>query len=103
MTSELAPVLADRWAIASDLGLHPGTIRNWASAGKLTRRGKDARGRTLYDLDDVIALASGDTPRSTVAGVGTGMLPMTPGCSTTPMPGVQSTDTTAGTHAGVSR
>lgn len=52
-------LILDGPAIARALGLHPGTIRNWASAGVLPRRGVDARGRTLYDLDEVQALADG--------------------------------------------
>jgi predicted site-specific integrase-resolvase len=54
----LDPVLADGEAIAAALGISPGTIRNWASAGKLQRRGRDGRRRTLYDLDEVEALAT---------------------------------------------
>lgn len=34
------------------------TLRAWASAGLITRHGKDARGRTLYDLDEVIAVSA---------------------------------------------
>ncbi len=35
----------------------PATIRSWANRGLLTRRGHDQRGRTLYSLDDIYALA----------------------------------------------
>jgi len=61
--SDLAPVVVDAYAIARDLGLHPVTIRKWAAAGHIERRGRDARGRTLYDLDEVQAWAARhDTP-----------------------------------------
>jgi hypothetical protein len=46
-------VLLDGPAIAAALGLNPGTIRNWATAGEIDRRGHDEMGRTLYDLDQV--------------------------------------------------
>lgn len=52
-------LILDGPAIAHALGLHPGTIRNWASAGLLQRRGMDTHGRTLYDVDEVQALADG--------------------------------------------
>lgn len=50
-------VLLDGPAIAAALGLHPGTVRNWASQGRLARRGRAGR-RVLYDLDEAIALAT---------------------------------------------
>jgi hypothetical protein len=56
--SELEPLLVDGYAIARDLGLHPVTIRNWAAAGHIERRGRDRRGRTLYDYDEVQAWAT---------------------------------------------
>jgi hypothetical protein len=34
------------------------TIRNWAAAGHIERRGRDRRGRTLYDYDEVQAWAT---------------------------------------------
>jgi hypothetical protein len=58
MAVELEPLLVDAYAIARDLGLHPVTIRNWASAGHIERRGQDGRGRTLYDYDEVRAWAT---------------------------------------------
>ena len=33
-----------------------GTIRGWASLGKIKRRGRDESGRQLYDVDDVLTL-----------------------------------------------
>lgn len=43
-------VLLDTIAVAAALGVKPTLIRAWASRGKLTRYGKDKRGRTLYSL-----------------------------------------------------
>lgn len=40
------------------LGIPVGTIGAWASRGKVQRRGKDARGRTLYDLTDLERMAA---------------------------------------------
>jgi hypothetical protein len=44
------PVLLDGPAVACALGIKPELIRQWARRGKLTRRGADDHGRTLYDL-----------------------------------------------------
>lgn len=59
-------ILADTAAAAFLIDRPQGTIRRWANAGWLTRHGRDERGRTLYDLDEVQALAAriaaGDTP-----------------------------------------
>lgn len=60
--SDLPELLLDGPAIANELGLHPVTIRNWASAGRITRRGRDRRGRTLYDFDEVHAFATRREP-----------------------------------------
>jgi DNA-binding transcriptional MerR regulator len=57
MTAQLEPLLVDAYAIARDLGLHPVTVRKWAAAGHITRRGRDERGRTLFDYDEVAAWA----------------------------------------------
>lgn len=54
--------LADTSALAAWLKVRPGTVRSWASRGWLTRRGSDARGRTLYSVTEASALA--DTPAS---------------------------------------
>lgn len=54
--------LADTKALAAWLKVKPGTVRSWASRGWLTRRGRDARGRTLYSLTEASALT--DTPAS---------------------------------------
>lgn len=50
-------MIIDGPAIARDLGMHPGTIRNWACHGRIERHGYDQRGRALYDYDDVAMLA----------------------------------------------
>ena len=52
-------ILVDTQAAAVAVGLAASTIRGWAHAGKLARRGRDGRGRTLYDLADVYDLAAG--------------------------------------------
>lgn len=46
-------MLLDGPAIAASLRIDPSTIRAWASAGLITRRGKDACGRNLFDVDEV--------------------------------------------------
>ena len=53
----LEPVIVDALAIGTELKIPAGTIRRWASAGWITRRGHDPRGRTLYDFDEVEAVA----------------------------------------------
>lgn len=45
--------LADTAAAAASVGRPAATIRTWARRGLLERHGKDQRGRTLYDLDEV--------------------------------------------------
>ncbi|MGX7679088.1 hypothetical protein ACSMXN_09320 [Jatrophihabitans sp. DSM 45814] len=50
-------LLLDGPAIAVALGRHPDQIRRWASDGLITRRGRDRNGRTLYDYDEVEAVA----------------------------------------------
>lgn len=42
--------------------LAPGTIRSWASAGKVDRHGADDSGRTLYDLGQVMGVVSACRP-----------------------------------------
>jgi len=54
---QLAPVLLDTIALARAVDREPQTIRVWATAGLLTRRGRDTKGRTLYDLDEALAVA----------------------------------------------
>lgn len=66
--ADLAPIVLDGPAIARALGVHPGSIRRWASAGEITRRGTDARGRALYDLDEVQARATRGRRAGLVAG-----------------------------------
>ncbi|QGH74562.1 MerR-like transcriptional regulator [Arthrobacter phage Kuleana] len=53
---EVQPVLVDTQAAALAVHVSPGTVRAWASRGKLERKGQE-RGRTLYDLADVYAAA----------------------------------------------
>jgi predicted site-specific integrase-resolvase len=48
---------SDAQTLALELGIPAGTIRRWAHAGWITRRGRDRRGRTLYDYDEVVAVA----------------------------------------------
>lgn len=55
--TELDPLIVDGPAIAYKLKVPEGTIRRWASTGLIARHGRDARGRTLYDYDEVEALA----------------------------------------------
>lgn len=43
--------------ISSAYGIKVGTIRSWASRGKLAARGRDRDGRPLFVLADVLALA----------------------------------------------
>lgn len=78
--TELAPVLVDGPALAAELGVKPQTIRVWAMTGLLTRRGKDKRGRTLYDLDEALSVSE-----SGAAGVRA--LRSTPRSSATRVPG----------------
>lgn len=35
-------------------GVKAGSVRGWASKGLVAKRGKDQRGRTLYDVDDTL-------------------------------------------------
>lgn len=50
--------LADTKALAAWLKISPATVRSWAHRGRLTRRGRDARGRTLYSLTEAAELAT---------------------------------------------
>lgn len=50
--------LADTVAIASFVRVKPATVRSWARRGKLDRRGHDAKGRTLYSVEQAQALVS---------------------------------------------
>lgn len=45
--------LVDTGEAAAMCRVRPGTIRQWASRGLLTRHGKDGAGRTLYDVREV--------------------------------------------------
>lgn len=48
--------LADTTALATWLKISPATVRSWANRGRLERRGRDARGRTLYSLREAATL-----------------------------------------------
>jgi hypothetical protein len=50
-------VLVDSVAAAVAVDRPKSTIRGWAHAGHLTKRGEDARGRALYDLAEVYKIA----------------------------------------------
>lgn len=50
--------LVDSAAAAVAARVKPATIRSWANRGQLKRQGTDAKGRTLYALADVYALAA---------------------------------------------
>lgn len=76
-------MLLDGPALAAALKVKPQTIRVWAMAGLLERRGKDSRGRTLYDLDEALRVSE-----SGAAGVRA--LRSTPRRSTTRVPGAPS-------------
>lgn len=45
--------------IAEEYRVPAGSIRGWASKGLVRKRGQDARGRQLYDVDDVLACRDG--------------------------------------------
>ncbi len=49
---------ADAEAIAWLLGVRPNTVRMWATRGAIDRAGTDHRGRTLYDVEQVLAVAT---------------------------------------------
>lgn len=50
-------VLVDSVSAAVAVDRPKSTIRRWAHQGHIERRGSDARGRALYDLADVWAVA----------------------------------------------
>jgi hypothetical protein len=50
--------LLDGPALARSLGRPEQTLRAWAAAGLITRCGRDAQGRTLFDVDEVIGVSS---------------------------------------------
>lgn len=53
----MSEVLADTKAIAAFLHRKPATVRSWAHRGRLARRGRDARGRTLYSVEQAQRVA----------------------------------------------
>jgi hypothetical protein len=56
--------LVDAYAAARQLRVKPSTIRSWATRGDITRRGRDARGRTLYSWAELCAAAGVSVRRS---------------------------------------
>lgn len=50
--------LADALALSALLHVSPATVRSWAHRGRISRRGRDARGRTLYSIAEATALAA---------------------------------------------
>lgn len=49
--------LADAQAIATFLSVSPATVRSWAHRKRLDGRGRDARGRTLYSVEQAQQVA----------------------------------------------
>lgn len=49
--------LVDTQAAAAAVRRPAGTVRRWASVGRLKRYGQDEAGRTVYDLADVYRVA----------------------------------------------
>lgn len=60
MTPQPKQRLGDTNAAASLVQQPPSTIRTWADRGILRHQGTDERGRALYDLAEVEALAKGE-------------------------------------------
>lgn len=56
--SEGPAVLVDTVAAGAAVHVSPVTIRSWAHRGALERKGTDTRGRALYDLAAVYAVAA---------------------------------------------
>lgn len=54
--------LVDSVAAALAVKRPASTVRRWAVEGRLVRHGKDAAGRTLYDLAEVYKVAAGNHP-----------------------------------------
>lgn len=57
--------LVDTVAAALAVRVEPSTIRTWANRGKIEKRGKDRRGRSLYSLTDVRRVHSESAQAST--------------------------------------
>lgn len=60
----MTDVLVDTVAAAVAADVSPGTVRSWASRGRIKAKGKDARGRTTYALNDVMRVSSNGRSRS---------------------------------------
>jgi hypothetical protein len=63
-------VLVDSVSAAVAVDRPKSTIRGWAHAGHITRRGQDAKGRALYDLAEVYAVSQklAKPPKSSKSG-----------------------------------
>jgi len=64
-------VLLDLPAVAIELEKPPSTLRRWVAEGRVVSYGKDDRGRTLLDLDEV-EIAAETTRRGRPRGSGYG-------------------------------
>ncbi len=51
------PILVDTVTAAVAVGVRPGTIRSWASRGHIRPKDRDHKGRTLYDLQQIMDTA----------------------------------------------
>lgn len=56
--------LADALALAALLHVKPATVRSWAHRGRISRRGRDRHGRTLYSIAEASALVTPPTTDS---------------------------------------
>jgi len=54
------PILVDAYAAASSpsVGVKAATLRKWEQRGKIHVEARDERGRSLYDLGEVMAVAT---------------------------------------------
>lgn len=57
MTGQPGRVLVDSVSASVAVDRPKSTIRRWAHDGLITRQGKDAGGRTLYDLAEIYRVA----------------------------------------------
>src|SRR5262249_7246415 len=88
--------LADTQAIAFMLSRPPSTIRSWACRGDLQRHGTDPHGRTLYDVDEALALAA---TRATLDNTSTRRNTQLPAGPVRPRPGDGALTMSGGCHA----
>ncbi|MCY4726722.1 hypothetical protein NYO98_10570 [Nocardioides sp. STR2] len=52
-----APIHVDTMTAAVAVAVRPATIRSWANRGRIARHGQDHKGRTMYDLQEVMDAA----------------------------------------------